>query len=133
MCVVWLEKHARCRHVKKMHLINPCASGVDENDVCLNNLTMVVYDKIVHHPSLCVACYRLHEELIFSKYASDIDSIGQDIERCKTIIQFLGNLYEQEHWIETLKSYEQELADVIEKRGQELEYFRRNQGVWGDG
>ncbi len=98
MCYAIHHIHNKCRHYKKVEIIEDC--GKVEEEPCI--LVPILF-KYIKSPSLCVSCFREEEAKIDAVYN------------------------------ERVAQLEYALAMEKESRDREIQKFRSEQGVWGDG
>ena len=96
---------------------------------------MLVIDRftLVTAPRVCMHCYRRKEEDICARYKQAIEHVELGIMEMKADIRNESDFAIRNRLEEILSTFETERGDLVDERYAELNSFRCEQGVWGDG
>ncbi len=128
MCYAIHHIHNKCRHYKKVEVIEDCEKA--EEGPCV--LVPILF-KYINSPSLCVSCFReeeakidaVHNEMVAQlEYAMTKEKEWRDRKEEATIDAVYN---------ERVAQLEYALAMEKESRGRQIQKFRSEQSVWGDG
>ena len=135
MCVGYKEVHMECNHQKAPVVFEKCEFAKGEGCTSPGGIR-IIWFKELKAPSLCVDCYRHHEEDIFEMFRSKLEFHKNAFELWK---QFeddkdaMENPSIRETIHKSLEEQERGLSDTWRQRARCLADFRLSQGVWGDG
>ena len=132
MCYVIHHIHNKCRHYKKVEIIESCEKV--EEGTCI--LVPILY-KYINSPSLCVYCFREEEAKIDAVYNETAEWIRGRLAKRAAVVaaQPDRQIQVRSMGIEDLRvtRLEHLLAKEKESRDRNIQTFRSEQGVWGDG
>ncbi|KAI4137267.1 MAG: hypothetical protein L6R39_007374 [Caloplaca ligustica] len=132
MCFGPCIKYSQCGH-HKHSIESPCHHGVNANGECKKGSFGITRNRRSTTPSLCVNCYRRHVDDVIARYKQKIQDLDGSIKYLTEAMN-MRNLPGRKRWLEeTVSEQEVERGELIDKRYEELEEFRIQQGVWGDG
>lgn len=131
MCFGPCTTYVKCGH-QKFEIRDDCQVGRNSEGHCRSNAFTVTRHTSSLTPSLCVHCYRRSVDDIIARFNQKITQKERVIAR---LTRYLEKATPAEH--EAMKSaisqMEVDRGELIDGRYAELEEFRIEQGVWGDG
>ncbi|KAL8708145.1 MAG: hypothetical protein Q9220_006906 [cf. Caloplaca sp. 1 TL-2023] len=121
-----------CGH-QKITLLVECFDGWDESGNCRVNDVQIIRRNFGHAPSLCVYCYRRHVDDIIGTHEAGIARYDRLIEELTRTMRAILDAPGREELKRLRTDCEVKRGDLVDRRFAELEEFRLQQGVWGDG
>ncbi|KAL8788997.1 MAG: hypothetical protein Q9213_001406 [Squamulea squamosa] len=93
----------------------------------------IAWQKWSETPSVCVNCYRRHVDDVIARYKKKIAKVDEEIGTHTWKMRAAPDNAAREKMRAQRFSLEVKRGELIDSRYDELEEFRIQQGVWGDG
>lgn len=132
MCVGSVTTYTRCGH-HKVQRGAECPAGVNAAGVCNQGHLGISWQTWSNTPSLCVNCYRRHVDDVIARYKMMIAAVDKDIAVNVWKLRAIADDPTREQMKAERSELEVKRGELIDARIAELEEFRIQQGVWGDG
>ncbi|KAL8935595.1 MAG: hypothetical protein Q9216_005343 [Gyalolechia sp. 2 TL-2023] len=132
MCFGPCTTYAKCGH-QKLEIVDTCQAGLNPQGDCKRGIFNVTRHKTSQTPSLCVHCYRRHVDDVIARYNRQITEKDQKIALISQHVGDIADKAQRQRMRLAISSEEVVRGELIDARYAELEEFRIQQGVWGDG
>ncbi|KAL8710261.1 MAG: hypothetical protein Q9225_007323 [Loekoesia sp. 1 TL-2023] len=132
MCYGPCTTYVGCGH-QMLQIEAECQFGRGQRGDCSRGVFTVTRGRTSSTPSLCVHCYRRHVDDVIARYKRRIQRVDEKIEILTQKLHECTDAAERETMKSSISSKEVYRGELIDGRYDELEEFRVQQGVWGDG
>ncbi|KAL9592199.1 MAG: hypothetical protein Q9179_006954 [Wetmoreana sp. 5 TL-2023] len=131
MCLGTKTTFPGCGHYK-LEMMDPCKYGYT-NGMCNNRHVTLTRESFSHAPSVCCHCYRRKVDDIIASYKRKIMVMDEEIEKRTVKLRAVTSNGEREKLKKDRSDLEVKRGEYIDRRIADLEEFRIQQGIWGDG
>ncbi|KAL8993853.1 MAG: hypothetical protein Q9188_007216 [Gyalolechia gomerana] len=132
MCFGPCTTYVKCGH-QKLEIVDTCQDGLNSRGDCRRGVFNVTRHKTSQTPSLCVHCYRRHVDDVIARYNKEVARKDEAIAFINRHLEQSTDAAQRERMKTAISGEEAARGELIDGRYAELEEFRVQQGVWGDG
>lgn len=133
MCVGIKVTYPECGHFK-IDFTTKCEAGFNYPEWRCNVWRVFcARESISSSPSLCIHCYRRKVDDIIACYQQKIKIVDEELEKLTLMARAMTSDADRDKVKKDRSALEVARGEYIDQRIADLEEFRVQQGVWGDG